>query len=177
MVVAILTMVLGVLLPALGSFFNSTRGPNARNLISVNLTLARNYAVANNVNSALVFVAYDDPDGGRKRTLMFLIEPDPDNAGEFLPVAGQKATNLPDNIMVHDDPDEAIAIWFLPVGQLTERDTDASDIKWPEPTNPADVDWAKELYIYDSTAGPYPGDWEELYHLYINYYTGAVIEE
>ena len=192
MVVAIVTMVLVVLLPALGAFFDSARGPNARNLMSVNLTLARNYAVANNVSTALVS-AEDDVDGGM---LMFLAEQDVAALKEdpprtvFRPVSGYQTTHFPENIVVvPQDPDDeeepdfdadAAVVCFLPTGQLTQISgpNNIDEIELPGELSPVgDVDAVKSLYIFDSTRGDDPEeDWEQLHHLYINYYTGAVIE-
>ena len=171
-VIAIIALVLGTLMPALGSFFSSSRGPNARNLISVSLTVARNYAVANNVTTALVFVAYDD--GELDRTLMFLAEHDGTSTLNFAPVAGREPTHLPDNIMVTDNPAETIAICFLPAGQLTTLAIASIDLPNPlSGTINADIVEVTEFDIYDYVVSD--EDPEE--HLFINYYTGAVIEE
>ena len=176
-VIAIIAILLGTLMPALGSFFSSSRGPNARNLISVSLTVARNYAVANNTTTALVFVEDDSADP--VRTLMFLAKQDttatpPDL--EFIPVAGREPVHLPDNIVVNEDPDEVLAICFLPVGQLTKLDV--TQIKTPDPPDSTipdgDIKEVTEFSIYDLAGG---GAAQELEHLFINYYTGAVIEE
>ena len=191
-VIAIIALVLGTLMPALGSFFSSSRGPNARNLISVSLTVARNYAVANNVTTALVFVDDDDPRGSPLRTLMFLAERDttatpPDV--EFIPVAGREPIHLPDNIIVsaNDEPDagfpdRVVVVCFLSTGQLTQisdadEDYDIDGIELPGdllPITSADLGSVTDFYLYDflNTNDP-----QELEHLFINYYTGAVIEE
>ena len=172
-VIAIIALVVAALVPALGTFFDSARGPNARNLISVSLTNARNYAVANNVTTALVFVEDDDPSGSPRRTLMFLAEHDGSNNLNFVP--GRDSTHLPDNIMLNDPPDVPIAICFLPTGQLTEI-AGITDIALPDglgPRSGLNLNTVKNFYIYDFATGVA----EELEHLYINYYTGAVIEE
>ena len=170
-VIAIIALVIAVLMPAMGSFFDSARGPNARNLISVSLTNARNYAVANNITTALVFVEDDDPSGSPRRTLMFLAEHDGSSTLNFAPVAGREATHLPDNIMVTDDPTEAIAFCFLPAGQLTTLTIDPANVTWPVDA-PDSVDSATELDIYDYVVSNTVPEQS----FYINYYTGAVIE-
>ncbi len=171
-VVAIVALSLAALLPALGSFFDSARAPDARNLISAHLAGARNYAVANNITTALVFVE-DDDDDGTSRTLMFLAEEDiPDNPDEFIPVTGRETTHLPDNIMVTNDTTEAIAICFLPAGQLTTLTINPGDVTWPVDA-PTSVESATKLDIYDYVVSTEDPEVE----LYINYYTGAVIEQ
>ena len=189
-VMAIIALAIGALMPAIGSFFDSSRGPNARNLISASLTNARNYAVANNVTTALVFVKYDDD--GLDRMLMFLATEDPANSGQFLLVTGRETTHLPDDIRaippdytdVDGDTDieeaypsasEAI-VCFLPTGQLTEISS-ISDIELPgslTDISGENLSSTTHLYIYDYVDSDNP---EELGHFYINYYTGAVIEE
>ena len=162
-VVAIVALTLGVLLPTLGDFLDSTRVSDARNLISANLAGARNYAVANNIATALVFEA-DDVAGGAKRTLMFFAEQNVTNPGlENTAVVGRKNTPLPNNIVVSANkygelgfPDRTVAVCFLPTGQLTQMDGSVAD-----------------FYLYDFAVSD--EDLQE--HLYINYYTGTVIEE
>ena len=188
-VIAIIALAVGALVPALGTFFDTARGPNAKNLISVSLTNARNYAVANNVTTALVFV--EDDDGNLNRKLMFLATDDPANPGQLLLVTGREATHLPDNILVippdyadvdadtdTEEPDllaTEVIICFLPTGQLTEI-SGITDIELPggRPPISCALDSVKDFYIYDYVDS---GDPEELAHLYVNYYTGAVIEE
>ena len=178
-VIAIIALVIAALMPAMGSFFDSARGPNARNLISVSLTNARNYAVANNITTALVFVEDDDPSGSPRRTLMFFAESS--NGVDFTPVPGRETTHLPDEIIISDDnvPDDpeapAVAICFLPSGQLFQT-TSINQITMPDPpggadlTN-ADVSSVTSFYLYDSLDSDSPVE-----ELLINYYTGAVIE-
>ena len=175
-VIAIIALVLGALLPALGTFFDSARGPNARNLISASLTNARNYAVAHNVTTALVFVPHND--GNTRRTLMFLAEHDGSIALNFDPVSAQEVMHLPDDIVVsddpwRDDPEDAVAICFLPSGQLTTLA--ANQIDLPNPPLSGNITIVEEVttfYYYDTVDTD--SDPEQLR---INYYTGAVIEE
>lgn len=167
-VIAIIALSLGVLMPAVGTFFDSSRGPNARNLISVTLTVARNYAVANNTTTALVF--FNDGDD----TLMFLSQEDPANPGDFIPVAGLEPTYLPEDIKVTDDLVKSIAFCFLATGQLTTLTI--NQIELPDPplngTVSTDIEELTELDIYDYVVS----DTVPEQSFYINYYTGAVIE-
>ena len=177
-VIAIIALAVGALVPALGTFFDSARGPNAQNLISVSLTNARNHAVANNVTTALVFV--EDDDGNTRRTLMFFAESS--DGVNFTVVPGREATHLPDEIIisdddVRDDPEvAAVAICFLPSGQLVQL-TSINQIAMPDPpggpalTN-ADVSSVTSFHLYDSLNADSPVE-----KLLINYYTGAVIAE
>lgn len=177
-VIGIIALILGALLPALGSFFSTARGPNARNLISASLTNARNYAVAYNVTTALVFVPHDD--GSTRRTLMFLAEHDGSSTLNFAPVAAQEITHLPDDIVVssddvRDDPEGDVAICFLPAGQLATLT--ANQIDWPNPPFTSgeisnNVSTATTFFYYDTV----DTDSQEE-EIIINYYTGAVIEE
>jgi len=177
-VISIIALSLGVLMPALGSFFSSTRGPNARNIISVSLTGARNYAVANNVTTALVFVEDDVTDGPR-RTLMFLAESS--NQTDFTAVTGREATHLPDNIIVsanqNSDPDlleRNVVVCFLPTGQLSQLSglNIAYQITLPDGSTQdrtiTSIASVPSFYLYDNT--------DLIEQLRINYYTGAVIE-
>jgi len=180
---AIIALVIGAMLPAVGTFFDSARGPNARNLISASLTNARNYAVANNVTTALIFTEDDDPSGSPRRTLMFLVQDDGSDTNSFELVDGQEPTHLPDDIMLRNDPDpddndpvETVAICFLPVGQLTTLTI--AQIELPDPPGggpipAADIEEQTDIGIYDYVASTDDPEME----LYINYYTGAVIEE
>ncbi|MBA7553770.1 hypothetical protein ES705_46369 [subsurface metagenome] len=169
-VVAIMMLAVGALLPALGGFFDSARAPDARNRISAHLAGARNYAVANNVTTALVFVEHND--GDLDRTLMFLAESS--DGLNFAPVAGRQATHLPNNIMLTDNPTETIAICFLPAGQLTTLAITSIDLPNPlSGTINANIVEVTELDIYDYVVS----DENPEEHLYINYYTGAVIEQ
>ncbi len=156
-VVGIVALALGALLPALGGFFDSARGPDARNLISAHLAGARNYAVANNVTTALVFRG--DDKGKLVRTSMVLIEHTPSAAWETTSVPGRKTTHLPDNIVIHPPllGTRSVEMCFLPTGQLTTMDGSVT-----------------EFYIYDYVDSDNP---KELDHLSINYYTGTVIEQ
>ena len=195
-VVAIIALTLGTVLPTLGGFFDGARGPDARNLMSAHLAGARNYAVANKVTTALVFV--DDDAGGTSRTLMFLAEQEtdiniiaPPDIG-FKPVAGREATHLPDNIVVSANdisagaafPDRIVLMCFSPAGQLTviaegtDDDPLVDDIILPGSLGSIQQSGGlvsvTSLYLYDfrvSSVNP-----DELDHLYINYYTGAVIK-
>ncbi len=174
-VIAIVALAVGAMIPALGEFLDSARVPNAQNLISVSLTNARNYAVANSIKTALLFV--EDDDGNTRRTLMFLAKEDlPDNPDEFVPVPGRETTHLPDNIMVTNDPADTVAICFLASGQLTTFTI--NQITKPNPPggtiNDVDIDEQIGLDIYDYVGSGAP---KKLAGLYINYYTGAAIEE
>ena len=177
-VISIIALSLGVLMPALGSFFSSTRGPNARNIISVSLTGARNYAVANNITTALVFVDHDVP-GDPQRTLMFLAESS--DGVNFTPVTGRESTHLPDNIIVsanqNSDPDlleRNVVVCFLPTGQLSQLSglNIAYQITLPDGSTQdrtiTSIASVPSFYLYDNT--------DLIEQLRINYYTGAVIE-
>ena len=137
-VISILALVMGILLPSLGSFFDSSRGPDAYNLISATLRGTRNYAVANNVTAAVVFVA--DDDGSKSRTLMFQAEQEtsPANPGDlvFVPVAGRDAIYLPDNIVIVDIElglgNRTVIVCFSPDGQLVQVIDDSGDDDEPE---------------------------------------------
>ena len=167
-VVAIMMLAVGTLLPALGNFFDSARAPDARNLISAYLAGARNYAVANSVTTALVFT--EDTSETKRRMLMFLAESS--DGTNFTPVPGREARHLPNNIMLTDDPTEAIAVCFLPAGQLTKLAIAPANVDWPVDA-PTSVKSVKELDLYDYVISD--EDPEE--HLYINYYTGVVIKQ
>ncbi len=191
-VVAIVGLTLGAVLPTLAGFFDGARGPDARNLMSAYLVGARNYAVANKITTALVFV--EDDDGGTVRTLMFLAEKYTDTTVVpadigFRPVAGREATHLPDNIVVSTNdindgtfPDRIVLICFSPMGQLTvisniSEDTDIDILALPDGLGTdtgMDLGSVTSLYLYDfkvSSVNP-----EELSYLRVNYYTGAVIK-
>ena len=190
-VISILALVMGILLPSLGSFFDSSRGPDAYNLISATLRGTRNYAVANNVTAAVVFVADDNTD--KDRTLMFQAEQDLDSSLSdnvvFVPVAGRDAVHLPDNITIPDVElgllDRIVIVCFSPTGQLIQISDDPSATDDPVMVFPnqlsrgaQDVDGLSsvtELYIQDSKHNR--TEPEPLYDLGINYYTGTVIEQ
>ena len=175
-VMAIIALAVGALMPAIGTFFDSGRGSNARNLVSASLTNARNYAVANNVTTALVFV--EDDDGNTRRTLMFLAEHDGSSTLDFAPVAGREAMHLPDDIIVshdntRDNPEGDVAICFLPAGQLTMLNINQIDL--PDPPLSGNISIVEEVTsfsFYDAIDNDSPVE-----ELRINYYTGAVIEE
>ena len=181
-VVAIMVLAMGALLPTLKGFFDSAGSSDARNLITANLTGARNYAVANSVTTALVFVQYDLKNKPL-RTLMFLAESG--DGTSFAPVPGQKPIHLPDKIILSQGNVGSLkrnaTISFLPTGQLTELTITASNITWPDLLNnpdlidspPNSVVPAKSFYLYDATDKKKP---KELEYLSINYYTGAVIK-
>ena len=194
-VIAILALVMGMLLPGLGGFFDSSRGPNAYNLISATLRGTRNYAVANNVTAAVVFVA--DDDGGKYRTVMFQAEQVLDSSlydnVVFRAVAGRDAVYLPDNVVVSVNraepgedfyPYRIVVVCFSPNGQLVQisDDQNANDdpvIEPPanleldvEPIEDPDLSSVTNFYVYDFKSSP-----QELYDLYINYYTGAVMAQ
>lgn len=190
-VVSIMALMMGVLLPAVGSFLDSSRGPDAYNLTSATLRGTRNYAVANNVTAALVFVANDS--GGNYRTLMFQAEQDVDSDLSdnlvFTAVPAREATLLPKNIVIStnnidagvDFPDRTVVVCFSPAGQLTRLSynptaTDNPVIVLPGgSTRPApNLSSVTDFYIHDFTSSAAP---RQLYHLYVNYYTGTVIEE
>ena len=170
-VIAIIGLSLGVLLPSLGSFFDSARGPDARNLISAYMMGARNYAVANTVTTALVFT--EDTSGDNRRVLMYLTRFNSANS-EFAIVPGRETTYLPDEIMISygigkDNPEDSVAICFSPAGQLTVG-------RSVTVTNPAvptigSNSSAGTFYLYDSKANDSPVE-----TLQINYYMGTVIE-
>ncbi len=187
-VISILALVMGILLPSLGSFFDSSRGPDAYNLISATLRGTRNYAVANNVTAAVVFV--DDGNTDKDRTLMFQAEQDlasslSDNV-VFVPVAGRDAVHLPDNIVIADEGlgllNGTVIVCFSPAGQLTYVSDDLSEpedpvIVRPDGTGPPiqGLYSATQLYVQDSKYNE--SEPEQLYDLRINYYTGTVIEQ
>ena len=173
---AIIALVLGVMVPAVGTFFDSTRVPDARNLISASLTNARNYAVANSASTALVFVEHDD--GDTRRTLMFLAEHDGSSTLDFNPIVAQEVTHLPDNIIIsadnETDPDAAerdVIVCFMPTGQLTTpANIDSIDV--PDLPDLTNVPSVSSFYLYDSLNAA-----DSIEQVHINYYTGAVIEE
>ena len=168
-VIAIIALSLGVLMPAVGAFFDSSRGPNARNLISVTLTVARNYAVANTTTTALVFT--EDTTSAERRVQMYLTQYDATNT-EFIVVSGRETTYLPDNILISndssdDDPEDTVVICFSPAGQLSV---------FSSPTFNASIDTigsadsVTNFYLYDAVGS------DPVESFFINYYTGAVIE-
>ena len=188
-VISILALVMGILLPSLGSFFDSSRGPDAYNLISATLRGTRNYAVANNVTAAVVFVADDNP--GKYRTVMFQAEQDLDSSLSddvvFVAVPGRDAVYLPDNIVVADAGagllDRIVIVCFSANGQLVQVDDDPDVINDEPVINPpgnlaprdvpglySAIQFYIQDYKYDEEVP------ENLYDLYINYYTGTVIE-
>ena len=141
---------LGMVLPALDGFFDGARGPNARNLISVSLVGARNYAVANGVRTRLVFT--ESLSNGKRRVRIHLTKYD---SGTFTAVGGQEPRYLPVGIVVSTSG-AGVVVCFLPVGQLSVASG-----------------YVRDLYLYDSA---YDIDNpRELDHLYINYYTGELI--
>ncbi len=177
-VVAIMVLAVGALLPALGSFFDSARAPDARNLMSAHLAGARNYAVANNTTTALVFVEDDETDGPM-RTLMFLAESS--DQVDFTAVAGRELSHLPNNIVVSANtdgdsgfPDREVVVCFLASGQLTALSS-INDIKNIDDDVVVNgVGSVTSFYLYDFAGSGNP---VELDQLSINYYTGAVIEQ
>lgn len=169
-VVAIMALAMGAILPSVAGFFSGTRLADASNLISANLTNARNYAVTNNVTTALVFV--EDDDGNTSRTLMFLAK-SPDQVN-FTAVAGQETTHLSDKIMLTNNTTIAIAICFLPAGQLTTLTILPGNVTWPTDVDaPASVTSATEFDIYDYVVSSTVSEQS----FYINYYTGMVVEQ
>ena len=188
-VVSIIALSLGIVVPTLGGFFASARGPDSRNLISANLLWARNYAVANSTTSALVFVD-DNDDADHLRTLKFFAEMDltmgaPGDVG-FAPIAGREAVYLPNDIVVSAneyDPgdipsfDRTVIIVFSPQGQLTTL-SDIDILVLPNGSTYPGLNSPQEsvtnFYLYDFKGS---GDPVELYDLGINYYTGTVIEQ
>ena len=170
-VIAIIGLSLGVLLPSLGSFFDSARGPNARNLISAHLMGARNYAVANSVTTALVFT--EDISASKRQILMYLTRFDPATS-QFTVVPGRETTYLPNEIMIssdsdRDDQEGSVVICFSPAGQLTV--VSSPTISNPPIATIGSNDSASSFYLYDSKANDSPVD------LQVNYYMGTVIEQ
>ncbi len=170
-VVAIMALAMGAILPSMKGFFEGARIPDASNLISANLTGARNYAVTNNVTTALVFVEHNDDDG-TSRTLMFLAESS--DGTNFTAVTGRETTHLSNKIMLTNNTTIAIAICFLPAGQLTTLTILPGDVTWPTDVDaPASVTSATDFDIYDYVVS----DTVPEQSFYINYYTGTVIEQ
>ena len=177
-VVGIMALALGALLPALGDFFDSARAPDARNLISAHLAGARNYAVANNVTTALVFTEDQGAPATNRRVRMYLARhnPIPANNNRFTVVAGRETTYLPDNILVSDDAskddqgdEDTVVICFSPAGQLSAGRTVTIDSP-PIPTIGSKPSVAI-FWLYDAVGS------DPVESLRVNYYTGTVIEQ
>ena len=170
MVVAIIGLSLGAILPALGSFFDSARGPDARNLMSVSLMGARNYAVANNITTALVFT--EDTSETKPRVRVYLAEYDSTD-GDFEVVRGQETRYLPVEILISDDdtkdnPEYTVVICFSAVGQLTV--VSSPTISSPPIPTIGSGDSVRSCYMYDGSVGDSPMELLE-----VNYYTGELI--
>ena len=176
-VVAIMALAMGALLPSVKGFFDGARVPDARNLIAANLTGARNYAVANNITTALVFT--EDTSGTKRRVLMYLTENlDPTN-NTFTVVPGRKTTYLPDNIVISDDAiknsqggENTVTICFSPAGQMT---VGTSVTISPEPILTIGTPSSRaDFHLYDDSVKDedLPAD-----SFQVNYYTGTVIEQ
>ena len=169
-VVAIVVLAVGALLPALGSFFDSARAPNARNLISAHLAGARNYAVANNVTTALVFT--EDTSGSNRQVRMYLARYDPTSTN-FTVVAGRETTYLPDNILISNDGnrdnlEDTVVICFSAAGQLTV--VSSPTISNPPIVTIGSANSRANFYLYDDIGS------DPVESLRVNYYTGTVIE-
>lgn len=178
-VVAIVVLTVGALLPALGGFFDSARAPDARNLISAHLAGARNYAVANNITTALVFTEDEGAPETKRRVLMYLAEYDATD-DEFKVVPGRETTYLPDNILISDDAtkddqgdEDTVVICFSAAGQLTVGKQFAIE----EPPIGDEIDLLDNInsiasfFLYDAVSS------DPVESLRVNYYTGMVIEQ
>ena len=173
-----MALAMGALLPSVKGFFDGARVPDARNLIAANLTGARNYAVANNITTALVFT--EDTSGTKRRVLMYLTENlDPTN-NTFTVVPGRKTTYLPDNIVISDDAiknsqggENTVTICFSPAGQMTV--STAVTISSPPPgSQNVSASSVANFWLYDDSVKDedLPAD-----SFQVNYYTGTVIEQ
>ena len=174
-VIAILAMVLAGLLPAVGSFMKSSGMPNTVSLIDVNSRGARNYAVANNVTTALVFVEEDS--GSERRVLMFVAKMEIGNPSKFVALTTWESSYLADRIVVssdvnRDNPEAPVAICFLPSGQLTDLGTDSEpiEVELPNETLRDDVISERSFYLYDAQTNIAPQQ------IRINYYPGSVVD-
>lgn len=173
-VVAIMALAMGALLPSLKGFFSGTRLPDARNLISASLINARNYAVTNNITTALVFTEDQTAPETKRRTRMYLASSTA--TPNFTVVPGRGTTYLPDNVLVSDDPtkdsqgnEDTVAICFSPAGQLT---VGTSVTISPEPILTIGTPSSRaDFHLYDDSVDDDATDFQ------INYYTGTVIEQ